>query len=176
MAYWNGAYTGTKSNLEYSKNGTIIGSSNIGTQSVAYASNAGSATYATYLGDSSGYYKKEDIVAINTSLSGKKEKAVYLGNVTEDDNGNLSDITLTSEQIAAFKNPEIDCYCLLGGMYVMYLIPMQVDEESNTVIYRDNTNLSLFYYFQVYVDSTTMSSAMEVIETIGESDINEICV
>jgi hypothetical protein len=177
IAYWNGAYTGTNSNLEYSKNGTIIGSSNIGTQSVAYATNAGSATYATYLGDSSGYYKKEDIIAINTSLSDKKEKAVYLGNVTEDDNGNLSDITLTSEQIAAFRNPEIDCYFLFGGIYMVYLVPLTVDEESNAVIYRTNININNFYFFQVFLgENSTMTCAIEAVAAIEESDINEICV
>ena len=56
MAYWNGAYSGTSSNLTYCKQGTIIGSSNIGSQSVNYATSSGScsgnaatATKARYL-------------------------------------------------------------------------------------------------------------------------------
>lgn len=42
MAYWNGAYSGTSSNLTYCKQGTIIGSNNIGGQSVNYATTSGS--------------------------------------------------------------------------------------------------------------------------------------
>ena len=42
MAYWNGAYSGTSSNLTYCKQGTIIGTSNIGSQSVSYATSSGS--------------------------------------------------------------------------------------------------------------------------------------
>ena len=42
IAYWNGAYSGTSSNLTYCKQGTIIGSSNIGSQSVNYATTSGS--------------------------------------------------------------------------------------------------------------------------------------
>lgn len=42
IAYWNGAYSGTSSNLTYCKQGTIIGSSNIGSQSVNYATSSGS--------------------------------------------------------------------------------------------------------------------------------------
>lgn len=42
MAYWNGAYSGTSSNLTYCKQGTIIGSNNIGSQSVKYATTSGS--------------------------------------------------------------------------------------------------------------------------------------
>ena len=34
MTYWNGAYSGTSSNLTYCAQGTIIGSNNIGNQSV----------------------------------------------------------------------------------------------------------------------------------------------
>jgi hypothetical protein len=47
IAYWNGAYSGTSSNLTYCVQGTIIGSNNIGSQSVNYATSAGSATSAT---------------------------------------------------------------------------------------------------------------------------------
>ena len=43
MAYWNGAYQGTYSNLRYSNYGVIIGSDTIGSQSVNYANSAGSA-------------------------------------------------------------------------------------------------------------------------------------
>lgn len=43
MAYWNGAYQGTYSNLRYSNYGEIIGSKTIGNQSVNYANSAGSA-------------------------------------------------------------------------------------------------------------------------------------
>lgn len=44
IAYWNGAYSSTgASNLLYCANGTIIGSSNIGSQSVNYANSAGTA-------------------------------------------------------------------------------------------------------------------------------------
>ena len=44
MAFWNGAYNSSgNSNLKYSANGQIIGSSNIGSQSVKYATSAGSA-------------------------------------------------------------------------------------------------------------------------------------
>ena len=44
IAYWNGAYSSTgASNLLYCANGTIIGSSNIGSQSVNYANSAGNA-------------------------------------------------------------------------------------------------------------------------------------
>ena len=43
IAYWNGAYTGTNSNLKYSTNGEIIGTNNISSQSVKYATTAGSA-------------------------------------------------------------------------------------------------------------------------------------
>lgn len=43
LAFWNGAYSGTTSNLLYSANGEIIGSNNIGSQSVKYATSAGSA-------------------------------------------------------------------------------------------------------------------------------------
>lgn len=44
MAFWNGAYTSSgASNLRYSANGQIIGSGNIGSQSVKYATSAGSA-------------------------------------------------------------------------------------------------------------------------------------
>lgn len=42
MAYWNGAYSGTSSNLTYCAQGTIIGSNNIGSQSVKYATTSGS--------------------------------------------------------------------------------------------------------------------------------------
>lgn len=42
MAYWNGAYSGTSSNLTYCAQGTIIGSNNIGSQRVSYATTAGS--------------------------------------------------------------------------------------------------------------------------------------
>lgn len=42
MAYWNGAYSGTNSNLTYCAQGTIIGSKNIGSQSVKYATTSGS--------------------------------------------------------------------------------------------------------------------------------------
>ena len=41
MAYWNGAYSGTNSNLTYCAQGTIIGSKNIGSQSVNYATTSG---------------------------------------------------------------------------------------------------------------------------------------
>lgn len=43
MAFWNGAYKGSYSNLRYSANGEIIGSNTIGKQSVNYANSAGSA-------------------------------------------------------------------------------------------------------------------------------------
>lgn len=44
MAFWNGAYVSSgASNLRYSVNGEIIGSSTIGRQSVNYANSAGSA-------------------------------------------------------------------------------------------------------------------------------------
>lgn len=43
IAYWNGAYSGTYSNLKYSSYGEIIGSYTIGKQSVNYANSAGSA-------------------------------------------------------------------------------------------------------------------------------------
>ena len=42
MAYWNGAYSDTSSNLTYCKQGTIIGSKNIGSQSVNFATSSGS--------------------------------------------------------------------------------------------------------------------------------------
>lgn len=42
MAHWNGAYSGTSSNLAYCAQGTIIGSNNIGNQSVKYATTSGS--------------------------------------------------------------------------------------------------------------------------------------
>lgn len=42
MTYWNGAYSGTSSNLVYCAQGTIIGSKNIGSQSVNYATTSGS--------------------------------------------------------------------------------------------------------------------------------------
>lgn len=42
MTYWNGAYSGTSSNLIYCAQGTIIGSNNIGNQSVKYATTSGS--------------------------------------------------------------------------------------------------------------------------------------
>ena len=42
MAHWNGAYSGTSSNLTYCAQGTIIGSNNIGNQSVKYATTSGS--------------------------------------------------------------------------------------------------------------------------------------
>lgn len=42
MAYWNGAYSGTSSNLTYCAQGAIIGSNNIGNQSVKYATTSGS--------------------------------------------------------------------------------------------------------------------------------------
>lgn len=42
MTYWNGAYSGTSSNLTYCAQGTIIGSNNIGSQSVKYATTSGS--------------------------------------------------------------------------------------------------------------------------------------
>lgn len=41
MTYWNGAYSGTSSNLTYCAQGTIIGSNNIGNQSVKYATTSG---------------------------------------------------------------------------------------------------------------------------------------
>ena len=41
MAYWNGAYSGTSSNLTYCVQGAIIGSNNIGNQSVKYATTSG---------------------------------------------------------------------------------------------------------------------------------------
>lgn len=45
MAFWNGAYNSSgNSNLKYSANGQIIGSNNIGNQSVNYAKSAGSAS------------------------------------------------------------------------------------------------------------------------------------
>lgn len=47
LAFWNGAYNGTTSNLLYSANGEIIGSNNIGSQSVKHATSANSATNAT---------------------------------------------------------------------------------------------------------------------------------
>lgn len=47
LAYWNGAYTDTSSNLTYAKGGTIITSGSIGSQSVAYATTAGSAVDQT---------------------------------------------------------------------------------------------------------------------------------
>lgn len=40
MAHWNGAYSGTSSNLTYCAQGAIIGSNNIGSQSVKYATTA----------------------------------------------------------------------------------------------------------------------------------------
>ena len=43
IAFWNGAYKGSYSNLRYSANGEIIGSNTIGNQSVNYANSAGSA-------------------------------------------------------------------------------------------------------------------------------------
>ena len=43
LAFWNGAYNGTSSNLLYSANGEIIGSNNISSQSVKYATNADNA-------------------------------------------------------------------------------------------------------------------------------------
>ena len=42
MTYWNGAYSGTSSNLVYCAQGTIIGSNNIGNQRVKYATTSGS--------------------------------------------------------------------------------------------------------------------------------------
>lgn len=42
ITYWNGAYSGTSSNLVYCAQGTIIGSNNIGNQSVKYATTSGS--------------------------------------------------------------------------------------------------------------------------------------
>ena len=42
MTYWNGAYSGTSSNLTYCAQGAIIGSNNIGNQSVKYATTSGS--------------------------------------------------------------------------------------------------------------------------------------
>lgn len=42
VAHWNGAYSGTSSNLTYCAQGTIIGSNNIGNQSVKYATTSGS--------------------------------------------------------------------------------------------------------------------------------------
>lgn len=42
MAHWNGAYSGTSSNLAYCAQGDIIGSNNIGSQSVNYATTSGS--------------------------------------------------------------------------------------------------------------------------------------
>lgn len=41
MTYWNGAYSGTSSNLTYCAQGAIIGSNNIGSQSVKYATTSG---------------------------------------------------------------------------------------------------------------------------------------
>ena len=52
LAHWNGAYSGSSSNLKYSANGTIIGSNNIGDQSVNYANSAGSAGSASSSGSS----------------------------------------------------------------------------------------------------------------------------
>ena len=59
ITYWNGAYSGTSSNLTYCAQGAIIGSNNIGNQSVKYATTSGScsgnaatATKATKIGTS----------------------------------------------------------------------------------------------------------------------------
>lgn len=55
MAYWNGAYSGTSSNLTYCKQGTIIGSSNIGSQSVNYATSSGSCSGNAATATKAGY-------------------------------------------------------------------------------------------------------------------------
>ena len=41
ISHWNGAYSGTSSNLAYCAQGAIIGSNNIGNQSVKYATTSG---------------------------------------------------------------------------------------------------------------------------------------
>lgn len=47
LSYWNGAYSsGNASNLTYCAQGTIIGSNNIGSQSVKYANSAGSVAWS----------------------------------------------------------------------------------------------------------------------------------
>lgn len=55
MAYWNGAYSGTSSNLTYCKQGNIIGSSNIGSQSVNYATSSGSCSGNAATATKAGY-------------------------------------------------------------------------------------------------------------------------
>ena len=78
MAHWNGAYSGTSSNLAYCAQGAIIGSNNIGNQSVNYATtsgtcsgNAATATNAanadTLDGIDSAGFLRQVVVANNTT-------------------------------------------------------------------------------------------------------------
>ena len=65
LAFWNGAYSETESNLMYCANGTIIGSSNIGEQSVKYATNAGTATKADNADNLAGHPVSDFVRSVN---------------------------------------------------------------------------------------------------------------
>ena len=76
LAFWNGAYNGTASNLLYSANGEIIGSNNISSQSVKHATSADSATNATNADKLDGLHADSSATASTV--------------VARDSNGNIS--------------------------------------------------------------------------------------
>ena len=94
LAFWNGAYSETESNLMYCANGTIIGSSNIGEQSVKYATNAGTATKADNADNLAGHPVSDFVRSVNgvqADSSGNVNLGASIQLVDEwhDSNGNF---------------------------------------------------------------------------------------
>lgn len=72
LSYWDGAYASSgASNLTYCAQGTIIGSYNIGSQSVKYATSAGSATTATKASQNAAGHSLADTIVKAISISGR---------------------------------------------------------------------------------------------------------
>lgn len=72
LSYWNGAYASNgASNLTYCAQGTIIGSNNIGSQSVKHATTANSATTATKASQNAAGYSLADTIVKAISISGR---------------------------------------------------------------------------------------------------------
>ena len=89
LSYWNGAFNSSNSsNLKYCANGTIIGSNNISSQSVKYATSAGTATTAT--------------TANAVAWDNVTEKCVEHYSFTSKTNGNLKLGQLTIPQVGYF--------------------------------------------------------------------------
>ena len=119
---------------------------------------------------------KDDYDATNKKYVDNLAAGVSLG-----DTDLQSNITLTNEQVEAYKNPSASCFVILSGTaYRVYLDVFGVD-DTGVVVYRCNRNTNFLAgsvidsCIQTSLEGNTLTLFVGLQTSIEESEIDEIC-